>query len=74
MVGGGGGGGGGGGPQGQFTAKPTDLIFSQTFHLIRMKFYVVMKHFKLRILRLLLIKIFRNKGNNCCFTDCAKKC
>ena len=32
-------------------------LFSHTFHLIRMKFDVVMKHFKLNILRLLLTKM-----------------
>ena len=39
---------------GQCKAKPNCLIFSHTFCLIRMKFDVVMKQFKLNTLRLLL--------------------
>ena len=55
--------------------------FSGTFffffflNLIRLKFGVVMKQFKLNILRLISSKIFSfflNKGNNCCLTDCIK--
>ena len=49
------------------------LLFSHTFHLIRMKFDVVMMQFKLNILRLLLSKIYWNKGNICRFIDCFKK-
>ena len=58
------------GLQGQHKAKPFGVI---TFHLIRMKYDVIMKHFKLNILRLFLSKIYWNKGNNCCFTDCLEK-
>ena len=47
------------GSQGQRNAKPTDLTFFLAhFHLIRMKFDVAMKRFKLNIPRLLLSKIF----------------
>ena len=35
-------------------AKPIGFIFSNTFHLIRVKFDVVMKQFKLNIWRLLI--------------------
>ena len=38
--------------------KPIGFIFSHTFHLIRMKFDVVMKQFKFNILRLLFSKIY----------------
>ena len=49
-VGGGGGGGGGGrGSQGQCEAEPIGFHFSYIFHLIRMKFGVVMKHFAFNI-------------------------
>ena len=47
--------------------KPTGFIFSHTFHLSRMKFDVVMKQFKLNIVRLLLSRIYGNEGSNCCF-------
>ena len=45
--------------------------FPFSFHLIRIKFDVVTKQFKLNILRvrLLLSKISWNERNNCCFTD-----
>ena len=33
---------------------------------------VVIKQFKLKIMRLLLNTIYLSKGNNCCFTDCVK--
>ena len=56
------------GSQGQHKAKPAGFIFSQTFPLIRMKFDMMMKQFKLNILRLLLREIYGNKGNDCCFT------
>ena len=42
--------------------------FSHISHLIKMKFDVVMKQFKLNVPS----KIFRRKGNNCCFTDYLK--
>ena len=45
------------GSQGQSKAKPVGFNFSYTFHLIRMKFDVVMKQFKLNIMILLLNKI-----------------
>ena len=48
-------------------------FFFHTFQLMRMNFDVVMEQFKLNILRLLLSKLYRKNGNNCCFTDCAKK-
>ena len=60
------------GSQGYHKAKPIALIFAHRFHLIRMTFVVVMKRFKLNILRLRLNKIYWNKGNNCCFIDCMK--
>ena len=53
----GGGGGGGGGSQGQCKAKPIGFIFSHTFHMIRMKFDVVMMQFMLNIMKLVLSKI-----------------
>ena len=43
--------------QGQCKAEPIGFIFSHTFHLSRVKFDVVMKPFKLNILRFLLGKI-----------------
>ena len=58
--------------QGQCKAKPIGFIFMHTFHLIWMKFDVV-KRFKLNIVRLLCSKIYWNKGNHCCFTDCIKQ-
>ena len=45
------------GSWGQRKAKAIDFIFSHIFHLIRMKFDVVMKQCKLNILRLILKKI-----------------
>ena len=47
-------------------------FFRTLFHLIRMKFDVVMKHFKLDILWLLLSMVYWNEGNKSCFPDCAK--
>ena len=44
--------------QDQRKEKPTGLVFSHTFQLIRVKFDVVMKLIKLNILRLLLSKIY----------------
>ena len=41
------------GSQAQRKAKPISFILSHTFHLIRMKFDVMMKQFKLNVLRLL---------------------
>ena len=55
------------GSQSRGKIKPIGFIFSHNCDLIRMKFDVVMKQFKLNILRLLLSKIYWNKGNNCCF-------
>ena len=46
------------GSQAQRNAKLLGFIFSHTFHLIKMEFDVVMKQFKLNILRLLLSKIY----------------
>ena len=57
--------------QGQGKAKPLGFIFLHTFNLIRMKFCVAMKRFKLNIERL-LIKGYWKKGNNCCETDLHK--
>ena len=37
-----------------------------------MKVDVMMKQFELYILRLVLMKIYQNKGTNCYFTDCIK--
>ena len=55
------------GSQSQRKAKPNGIIFLTHFSLIRMKFDVMMKQFKLNILRLLLSKIYFHKGNNCFF-------
>ena len=57
------------------SAKQNQLasFSSHTFHLIRLKFDAVMKQFNVNILRLLLSEIYRNRWNNCCFTDCVKK-
>ena len=51
------------------------FVFSHTFHLIRMKFDVVMKQFNLSWTATLLSSklFFLNKGNSSCFTDCIKK-
>ena len=62
------------GSQGQLEAKAIGLIFLHPFHLIRINFEVVMKQFKVNVLRLLLIESYWNKGNTCCFTDCIKNC
>ena len=59
--------------QGQRKAKPIGLIFSHSFHLVRMKFGVVMKQFKLNIQRLLFKQDLLKYGRHCCFTDCLKK-
>ena len=59
------------GSQGQHKAKPISFIFSHSSDCDEI--HVVMKQSKLNILRLLLSKIYWNKGNNCCFTDCIKK-
>ena len=59
--------------QGQPKAKPIGFTFFHTFHLIRMKFGVVMKQLKLNILWLFLSKICLNKENKCFSTDCIKK-
>ena len=47
--------------------KPVGLIFSLTFHLVRMEFDVMIKQFKLNIMRLFLSEIYWKKGMNCCF-------
>ena len=49
------------GSQDQRKANPVSFIFSHTFHLIRMKFDVVMEQFKLNMLRLLLSKIYETR-------------
>ena len=49
------------------------LLFLPHFYLIKVKFDVMMKQLKLKIQRLLFSKIYGNKGNNCCFTDCGKE-
>ena len=54
------------GSQGQHEAKPIGVFFSHSFDLIGMNFDVVMKQLKLNILRLLLSRMYWNKGNNCC--------
>ena len=59
------------GSQGEHKAKPIGFIFS-LFYLIRIKFNIVMKHINLNNLKLFLIKIFLNKGNNGCFIDSVK--
>ena len=56
----------------QCKVKLLDFIFSHTFQLIRLKFDLVLKQFKLHILILLLIQIWWNEGNDCCFTDLKK--
>ena len=61
------------GSQGQCQAKPLGFVFSHIFHLIWMKFDVMMKQLKLNTLRLLFNKTSWNKRNNCSFTDCIKK-
>ena len=61
------------GSQGQHEAKPVSFIFSHTFHLIKLKFDVVIKQFMLNIVKVLLSKICRNKGNNCCCTGYVKR-
>ena len=58
------------GSQDQHKAKPFGFILAGTFHLISMKFDIVLKYSRLKILFLSEIKW--NKGNNCCFTDCVK--
>ena len=60
------------GSQGHRKSKTYWFHFSHTFPLIRMKFYVVMKQFMLNYVRLLLSKVYWDKGSNCCFTDCVK--
>ena len=61
------------GSQGQRKIKPIGFIFSHTFHLIRMKFDVVIKQFKLNTLRVRLLLSMIYENNNCCFTDSMKK-
>ena len=58
-------------PWGHKVSVKPNLNLLHTFHLIRMKFDV-MRHYKLIILTLLLNKIYWNKENGCCFTDCVK--
>ena len=52
--------------------KPAGYIFSCTFHLIRMKFYVALKHFNIIISIPLLSEISYTTGTNRCFSDCVK--
>ena len=52
-------------------SKPIGFIFSHSVQLTRMKCDVVMKQFKLHILRLPLI--YWNEGRNCCFADCIQE-
>ena len=63
----------GGGSKGQCNAKPTGFIFSHTFHLIGRKFDVMMKQFKLDILRLLFSKITWNKRKKLFILQTASK-
>ena len=60
------------GSQGKRTSRPLDFIFSHNFQLIRMKFNMVSKQFKLINLVQLLSEIYLNKGINCCFTYSVK--
>ena len=54
----------------QHKAEPLCFIFSYTFRLVRKKFEVMFKQFKLNILILILSESALIKGNSCCFTDC----
>ena len=62
-------------PVGYMVSTKQNLLasLSHTFHLIRIEFVVVMKQFKLNMLRLLSRRFYSDKGSNCCFTDCFKK-
>ena len=60
------------GSQDEHKVKPIGILFWHTFQLLRIKFDMVMKQFKLNILGLPLRKISGNKGNNCSFTNCIK--
>ena len=53
-------------------SKPCWLHYLTHFITV-LKFYMMLKQFKLNILRLLLSDIFGIKVDNCCFTDCIKK-
>ena len=62
--------------QAQHEAKSIGFIFSHTFHLIRMKFDVVLKQFKMNFMSLLLSNICVlgvHKGNSCYFIDYSKQ-
>ena len=48
------------------------LIFFHVFQLNGMKFGVVMKQFKWKILILLLSEIYIIRGFTCCFIDCIR--
>ena len=54
-------------------SKTSWLHFLTHFQLIRIKFGMECKQFKLNILILFLSKIKWNKGNNCCFTACIER-
>ena len=50
--------------------KPVDFTF---YTLFIWSGWNLMQQFKLNVLRLLLNRIYWNKENNCCFTDCVQK-
>ena len=60
--------------QGQCEPNTSWLHFLALFSTnVRIKFYLLLKLFKLNILITLLSGIEWNKGSNCCFTNCVKK-
>ena len=62
--------------KGQQQVKPTEFFFfSHMFQVIKMKFDVSMKKFKMNILILFYSEILVIKGNNCSYryTDCVRK-
>ena len=56
------------GSQGQCQVKPMGFIFFPHFSSDQDEINMLMKQFKLNILRLLWSKIYQNQGNNCWFT------
>ena len=52
----------------QLMTKPVCIIYLHTFQLNGMKFDMVLKQFKLKIMNGILIEICGTKGNTCCFT------
>ena len=60
------------GSQGQRKANSVGFIFLHTFQLMRMKFDVVQKQFRLNVLILILSEVRWIKGNNFCLTHCMK--